>query len=47
MKQVCTGREIATDFTLGAASGAAATIGAVIAVGTLRPMCAAEQIEQS
>lgn len=47
MKQVWAGRETAADFVAGTASAAATTMGAVITVGTLRPMCAAEQIEQS
>jgi len=47
MKQVCAGREMAADFTGAGASAAATTIGAVITVGTLKPTCAAEQMEQS
>jgi hypothetical protein len=47
IKQVCAGREMTADFRGGVASGAATTIGAVITVGTLKPMCAAEQMEQS
>jgi hypothetical protein len=47
MKQVCTGREMTADFRGAVASGAATTIGAVITVGTLNPMCAAAQMEQS
>jgi hypothetical protein len=47
MKQVWAGREMTADFTGVVASGAATTIGAVITVGVLKPMCAAEQMEQS
>lgn len=47
MKQVGAGRKMTADFTGAAASRAATTIGPVIAVGTLKPMCAAEQMGQS
>ena len=47
MKRVCTGREMTADFAGAVVRGAATTIGAVITAETFRPMCAAEQIEQS
>jgi len=47
MKQTWTGRERMADFTGATVSRAATTIGAAITVGTLKPMCATEQIEQS
>ena len=47
IKKVWTGREITADFAGAAAKGAATKIGAVITGPRLKPMWAAEQMEQS